>query len=112
MSSGWSRREAVSCRRCHSSRCSAIASATQRIMRARICPIQSAGSAKFRFWPKRCWNVITPTSSPDTSNKPPPLDPGEIGAVVWMTVPSSTFRSADTIPSLIVRSSPAGAPIA
>ena len=53
-----------------------------------------------------------PTSRPSAVKSPPPLDPGETGAVVCITVPVPTSRSADTMPSEIVRSSPMGAPIA
>ena len=46
----------------------------------------SAGIAKFKAW-FRCsrptsTSVVTPTRLPRASNKPPPEEPGEMGAVV------------------------------
>jgi hypothetical protein len=57
-------------------------------------------------------SVVMPTSLPDASNNPPPLDPGETGAVVCINCSSLAPLSAETSPSLKVRSSPRGLPSA
>jgi hypothetical protein len=47
--------------------------------------IQFTGKAKFRFCPSLRKKVVSPISRPASSNNPPPEEPGEIDAVVWMT---------------------------
>ena len=49
---------------------------------------------------------------PLSSKSPPPLDPGEIGAVVCTNVLPSFVRKPEMIPSLMVIFKPSGAPIA
>jgi hypothetical protein len=73
---------------------------------------QLTGSAKFRFWPSAMKNAVMPTSRPSMSNKPPPLDPWEIAAEVWMYCEPSKSRRLEMMPSLKVSSSPSGAPMA
>ena len=46
---------------------------------------QLAGKAKFKFSPSTRPKLVTPTRRPSWSKSPPPLEPGETGAVVWIT---------------------------
>ena len=49
--------------------------------------ILPAGMAKFKFCPEEVWKVHTPMTMPFIFNKGPPLDPGLMGAVCWITLP-------------------------
>ncbi len=66
------------------------------------------------FCESRRLKVVMPMRRPSASNSPPPLEPGEIDAVVWITwLPSvHSPRRPETRPSLRVTSKPRGAPIA
>jgi hypothetical protein len=50
-------------------------------------------------------------SAPVESTSAPPLEPGEICAVVWMSRMPSLVRRPDTMPSPNVLDSPAGFPM-
>ena len=73
---------------------------------------QLAGTAKLRFCPRAYWNAAIPTSRPSSSNRPPPLEPRDIAALVWMTNERARGRRLEIKPSLKVSSSPLGVPIA
>lgn len=53
-----------------------------------LCQNESAGMAKFRAWLSRSLptstRVVMPIRLPRESKRPPPEEPGEMGAVVWM----------------------------
>jgi hypothetical protein len=56
--------------------------------------------AKFKFCASRIVNVVIPMRLPRSSNTPPPLDPGDTGAVIWTySTPSSDRRKPDNKPS-------------
>src|SRR5690349_13272153 len=74
--------------------------------------IQGAGSAKLRFCPDFAWKVTIPTSWAEVLKRPPPLEPGETAAEVWMIAPLLVSRRAEMSPSESVSSRPCGAPIA
>lgn len=71
----------------------------------------SAEIAKFRFSESFNLKVVMPTKLPASSNKPPPEEPEEIGAVVLINRLPASVRLPEISPSDIVSSSPAGAPI-
>jgi hypothetical protein len=73
---------------------------------------QLAGTAKFRFWPRAYWNAAIPTSRPSSSNRPPPLEPRDMAALVWITNERARGRRLEMSPSLRVSSRPLGVPIA
>jgi len=45
-------------------------------------PNSSTAMAKFSAWASRSKNVVMPMALPEASNRPPPDEPGEIGAEV------------------------------
>ena len=53
-----------------------------------------------------------PTSRPSSSNSPPPLEPCDMGALVWMTKERARGRRLEISPSLNVSSRPLGVPMA
>ena len=56
--------------------------------------------------------VVTPIRLPRSSNRPPPLDPGDIGALIWMySVLSSAVLRPDSRPDPNVLTNPLGDPI-
>ena len=65
--------------------------------------IFSPGMAKLRFCPSTIWRKATPTTFPCISITGLPLEPLEIGAVIWKTSPLPEIsRIAEMIPSLTV----------
>jgi len=71
-----------------------------------------AAIAKFKFCASRIVNVVIPMRLPRSSNTPPPLQPGETGAVIWMySMPFSDRRNPDTKPSPSVLIRPSGDPM-
>jgi hypothetical protein len=58
-----------------------------------------AGTAKFKFCPPFTLKVVTPITSPFVFSSTPPLLPGEMAAVVWITGALSNVLIALTTPS-------------
>ena len=73
----------------------------------------SDGDAKFRDWPSWSRKEATPTTRPWESRTGEPLDPWDIGALIWRTSRFSLgrLRRAETMPSVKVPSSPRGLPM-
>src|SRR5262245_837205 len=71
-----------------------------------------AAIAKLRFCESRTVKVVTPIKLPRSSNRPPPEEPSETGAVIWMYSASpSDVRSPDNRPLPSVLTRPFGEPI-
>ena len=69
-------------------------------------------TAKFKFWLSFNENVRTPSSSPLSFTRGPPLFPGLAAAFVCTyVVESLSIRTADTIPVVSEYSYPSGAPM-
>ena len=68
------------------------------------------GTAKFRFCPSVRDEVTTPTTCPFVFMTGPPLDPGDIGAVICNSCEDLNWRTPLIIPSDMVPSSPSGFP--
>ena len=71
-----------------------------------------AAIAKFKFWASRIVKLVTPIRFPRSSNKPPPEEPADSGAVIWMySVVSPPILRPDNRPAPSVLARPFGEPI-